>query len=52
MNRNMNAIQYHLIKDNIQNQYDNCYETGNYEDQYCELCPHKSECSGYEDHDD
>ena len=26
--------------------YDYCYFTGNYEDQYCEMCPHKEECSG------
>lgn len=32
-----------MISDN----YDYCYETGNYEDECCELCPHKSDCSGY-----
>ncbi len=31
-----------------ENMYDYCYRTGNYEDQYCEMCPHKCECSGYE----
>lgn len=29
------------------NEFDACWETGNYEDQECELCPHKDECSGY-----
>lgn len=30
-----------------------CWETGEYNDECnCELCDHKSECSGYEDHDD
>lgn len=34
------------------NDYDVCYETGTYNDQICEFCPHKHECSGYEDEDD
>lgn len=33
------------------NAYDACWNTGEYEDQYCPLCPHSSECSGYEDRD-
>ena len=33
------------------NSYDACWNTGEYEDQYCPLCPHSSECSGYEDRD-
>lgn len=33
------------------NAYDACWNTGEYEDQYCPLCPHNSECSGYEDRD-
>ena len=49
---NINAIQYHLIKDNEEQQYDNCYDTGIYEDYNCEGCPHKYECSGYEGDDD
>ena len=32
--------------------YDYCYATGAYEDQCCEMCPHKFDCSGYEDDDD
>jgi hypothetical protein len=51
MSNTMNAIQYHLIKDNDQINYDNCWETGNYVDQDCDSCPHHNECSGYEDHD-
>lgn len=31
--------------------YDMCWNTGDYEDQYCPLCPHNSECSGYDDRD-
>lgn len=31
--------------------YEDCWRTGNYDDQYCPLCPHSSECSGYEDRD-
>lgn len=48
----MNAIQYHLINDSKERQFDNCYETGNYEDYDCESCPHKSDCSGYKEDDD
>lgn len=30
-----------------------CWNTGEYTDNcICELCDHKDECSGYEDHDD
>ena len=43
----MNAIQYHLIIDS----YDQCYQSGNYKGIDCESCPHKNECSGYENHD-
>lgn len=32
--------------------YEACWETGMYEDQYCPLCPHYEECSGGEDEDD
>ena len=33
--------------------YDKCWETGEYTDNCtCELCPHKNECSGYENHDE
>lgn len=28
--------------------YEHCYETGEYTDEFCELCPHKHECSSYE----
>jgi hypothetical protein len=31
--------------------YDERWATGNYEDQYCETCPYRFECSGYEDRD-
>lgn len=31
--------------------YDDCWNSGEYEDQYCPLCPHNSECGGYEDRD-
>lgn len=36
---------------NHDDEYDYCYETGNYSDQICEICPHRFECSGYEDDD-
>ena len=32
---------------NSLNNYDHCYETGEYDDQYCYDCPYKEECSGY-----
>lgn len=34
-----------------QSDYDHCYETGEYDDQYCYECPHKEECGGYEEPD-
>ena len=32
--------------------YEKCYETGEYDGEDCESCPHKFECSGYEDEDE
>jgi len=32
--------------------FDACYITGNYNDLPCEICPHRSDCSGYEEDDD
>ena len=32
-------------------EYEHCWESGNYEDQYCPLCPHYSECCE-DEHDD
>lgn len=31
--------------------YDMCWESGNYVGQYCPCCPYRNECSGYEDDD-
>ena len=31
--------------------YEDCWETTNYDGQSCPLCPHCHECSGYEDRD-
>ena len=31
--------------------YDACYFGGEYDDQYCEGCPYKDNCSGYDDED-
>ena len=32
---------------------DQCWETGTFTDDcICELCEHRNECSGYEDHDE
>ncbi len=32
---------------------DRCWETGTYTDEcICEMCEHKNECSGYEDHEE
>ena len=33
-------------------EFDTCYETGEYDDQICDLCPHKEECSGSDIEDD
>ncbi len=32
--------------------FDACYMTGNYNDLPCDICPHRSECSRYEEEDD
>lgn len=43
-----------LLEDSARNdmdEYDYCYRTGNYTDQYCGICPHRYECSGYEEED-
>ena len=29
--------------------YEECFTTGNYDDQDCHFCPHRGECSGYEE---
>lgn len=29
--------------------YEECFTTGNYEDQECNFCPHRGECSGWEE---
>jgi len=34
---------------NKYDEYDLCYSTGDYDGYDCELCPHKSDCSGYDD---
>ena len=34
------------------NDYEACYTTGIYEDQICEFCPYKNECSGYDEDED
>ena len=31
--------------------YEDCWNSGNYTDQYCPCCPYRNECSGYEDED-
>lgn len=29
--------------------YESCWQNGNYVDQYCPCCPYKDECSGYDE---
>lgn len=31
--------------------YESCWQTTDYDGQYCPLCPHRMECGGYEDRD-
>ena len=35
----------------VEQEYERCWLTGEYEDADCEECPHKHECSGYEEDD-
>ena len=32
-------------------EFERCWMTGDYDEQDCEECPHKDECSGYEGDD-
>lgn len=32
--------------------YDHCWETGEYDDQDCNFCPYNEECSGSSDDED
>lgn len=32
--------------------FESCWNTGEYDGQMCDLCPHNSECSGYEEEDE
>lgn len=32
--------------------FERCWQTGEYIDQICSMCPHNSECSGGQDEDD
>lgn len=34
-----------------EDEYERCWQTGQYEDQYCPNCPHNNDCNG-EDEDD
>ncbi len=43
--------QKHKIAIRENDEYDHCYNTGNYTGQYCALCPHGFECSAYDDDD-
>ena len=36
----------------ISDEYDKCYFTGEYEDQYCGNCPYKNDCSANNEDDD
>lgn len=29
-------------------EYDECWNTGNYTDQICDLCPYRHDCSAYD----
>lgn len=33
------------------NDYEECWNTGIYDDQYCYECPHRDECSGSDEID-
>lgn len=35
----------------IEDEYEHCWNTGEYDDQYCYECPHHEECSGYDEED-
>ncbi|WP_296617286.1 hypothetical protein [Ruminococcus sp.] len=35
----------------FEDNYEHCWETGDYDGQYCACCPHAGECSAGEDDD-
>lgn len=41
--------QINRLSDRYNNRYEECFTTGEYEDQECEFCPHRGECSGWEE---
>lgn len=32
-----------------EDEYERCWQTGEYDDQYCADCPHNSDCNGEDD---
>lgn len=34
-----------------EDEYERCWMTGEYDDQYCLMCPHNAECNSEEDDD-
>jgi hypothetical protein len=40
-----------IITDNdyYEDEYERCWQTGEYDDQYCTECPHNYECNGEEE---
>lgn len=43
--------EYILDGVNGYDEYEHCWENGDYDDQYCPLCPHYSECCEDEHND-
>lgn len=45
----LNALTDKVLYSTAEVSYDACYETGIYIDQNCSFCPHRHDCSGFED---
>lgn len=38
-----------MDNDYYEDEYERCWQTGEYDDQYCGNCPHNSDCNGEDD---
>lgn len=45
-------IDHTFSADDYEEDYDRCWNTGSYDGEDCEWCPHKNICSGYEEDED
>ena len=47
INDELNRVKTEL--EECEDEYERCWQTGEYDDQYCADCPHNYECNGEEE---